>query len=113
MTHSREVAISAVGSDIVELYEIEEEEAMSFLDKVLFQRDLLYNKSAVTDFLKELIYLLLVIIQAVAYLNRNQVMIEKYLVLLYRIEQDITSLISREFQDSTHYKGLQNTVVTI
>ena len=110
--HSREVAVSAVGSDIVELYEIEEEEVISFLDKALFQRDLLYNKSVVTDLLKELMYLLIVIIQAIAYLNRNQIIVAKYLTLLYRTEQDITSLISREFQDSTHYKGSQNAVAT-
>jgi hypothetical protein len=111
-TRSREVAMSVAGSDIIELCEMDEHEAMSFLYKSVFQKDLLYDKSTATDLLKELTYLPLAITQVAAYLNRNQATVAEYLVLLRGTEQDITSLMSREFQDSSRYKGSQNAVAT-
>jgi hypothetical protein len=63
-----------------------------------------------TELLDELTYLPLAIAQAAAYLNRNRMSIAKYLKLLQSTEQDIVTLISREFRDNTRYKESKNAV---
>ncbi|KAJ9634903.1 hypothetical protein H2199_008767 [Coniosporium tulheliwenetii] len=111
-TRHREVAVSVAGSDVIELQEMDSQEAMSFLEKSLIRKHLLGNKAVVTELLNELTCLPLAITQAAAYLNTNQVSIAAYLRLLRGTEQDTISLMSREFRDSTRYKGSQNTVAT-
>ncbi|KAH8886214.1 TPR-like protein [Thozetella sp. PMI_491] len=60
----------------------------------------------------ELTHLPLAIAQAAAYLNRNRSSLQRYLDLLQRPEPELVSLMSREFQDSTRYRGSQNAVAT-
>jgi hypothetical protein len=111
-TRSREVAVSVAGSDVVELHEMDEQEAIRFLEKSLIRKDLLRDHATVTELLGELTCLPLAITQAAAYLNTKQVPIAEYLELLRGTEQDITGLMSKEFYDHTRYKGSQNTVAT-
>jgi hypothetical protein len=111
-TRSREVAGSVAGSNMVELQEMDPKEATSFLEKSLFQKDLLRDDAATAELLTELTHLPLAITQAAAYLNRNQVSIADYLGLLRGTEQDMIGLMSRSFQDSTRYRGSQNAVAT-
>jgi hypothetical protein len=63
--------VLVAGSDIIELCEMDEHGAMSVLDKSLFRKDQLHDKSTVSELLKELTYLPLAITQAAAYLNKN------------------------------------------
>ncbi len=111
-TRSREVAVAVAGNDVVELHEMSPQEATNFLEKSLIRKDLLCDKVTVTELLKKLTYLPLAITQAVAYLNTNQVSIADYLGLLRGTEQDIISLMSRQFHDSTRYRGSQSAVAT-
>ncbi|KAI1767803.1 TPR-like protein [Hypoxylon sp. FL1150] len=111
-TRSREVAISAAGSDVIDLHEMNLEEATTFLGKTLTNKKLSEDETMVNELLQELTYLPLAITQAAAYLNRNQMTIEKYLALLRSTEQGMVSLMSREFQDNTRYPGSQNAVAT-
>lgn len=111
-TRSREVALSAVGSDVVELSGMSPHESMGLLEKSLIQKDLLHDNLVTSELLKELEYLPLAIAQAAAYLNRNQVSITTYTRLLQATEQDMVSLMSRGFHDNTRYVGSQNAVAT-
>jgi tetratricopeptide (TPR) repeat protein len=111
-TRSREVAVSVAGSDVVELHEMDSQEAISFLEKSLIRKDLLRDTAAAAELLDELNHLPLAITQAAAYLNTNQVSVAEYLVLLRGTEQDMIGLMSRTFRDSTRYKGSQNAVAT-
>jgi hypothetical protein len=111
-TRSREVAVAVTINDMVELHEMSPQEAISFLEKSLIRKDLLCDKITVIELLKKLTYLPLAITQATAYLNTNQVSIVDYLKLLRGTEQDIISLMSRQFPDSTRYMGSQNAVAT-
>lgn len=111
-TRSREVAISAAETDIIDLHEMTSEEATRFLENRITQKHLLHNKMIITELLYELTHLPLAITQAVAYLNRNQMTIEKYLTLLRGTEQNMVSLMSREFHDNTRYPISQNAVAT-
>ncbi|KAI0179599.1 hypothetical protein GGR52DRAFT_579405 [Hypoxylon sp. FL1284] len=111
-TRSRDVAIAAAGSDVIYLHEMSLEEATDFLEKTLIQKRLLQNESITKEFLQQLTYLPLAISQAAAYINRNQVSIERYLGLLRGTEQAMIGLLSREFHDDTRYPGSQNAIAT-
>lgn len=110
-TRSREVAVS-VAEHVLDLQEMDEQEATSFLGKKLLQKQPPQNEAAVKDLLQQLTYLPLAIAQAVAYMNRNGTSIQKYLELLRNTEEDLVGLMSREFKDTTRYPGSQNAVVS-
>ncbi|KAL8299083.1 hypothetical protein RB593_009136 [Gaeumannomyces tritici] len=111
-TRSREVAVSVAGSDVVELSEMDPQEAADYLEKLLIRKGLLLDEGESTKLLKELTYLPLAITQAAAYLNTIQVSIAEYLKLLRGTDQNAASLMSREFRDNTRHKGSRNAVAT-
>ncbi|KAL8366598.1 hypothetical protein RB595_010452 [Gaeumannomyces hyphopodioides] len=111
-TRSREVAVSVAGSDVIELFEMNPQEAADYLEKLLIRKDLLRDEGESTKLLKELTYLPLAITQAAAYLNTIQVSIAEYLTLLRGTDQNAASLISHEFHDKTRHKGSRNAVAT-
>ena len=112
-TRYQEAAVALAGGDVIELEEISRGEAVSFLEKSLIRKDVLDNEAITIELLDELTYLPLAIAQAAAYLNTNKMIsIAEYLGLLRNTEQDVISLMSREFRDSTRYKGSKNAVAT-
>ena len=109
-TRSREVAVSLAGSDVIEIQEMDHQEAESFLTRSLTRKDLLNDRMVATELLNELAFLPLAIAQAAAYLNAMQISIREYLSLLRSTEQDLFSLLSREFRDNTRYRNSRNAV---
>jgi tetratricopeptide (TPR) repeat protein len=110
-TRYQDVAVSLTGGDIIELEEMNKEEAVSFLAKSLARKHLLEDNAITTELLDELTYLPLAITQAAAYLNRNKnTSITDYLQLLRSTEQDMINLLSQQFRDSTRYKDSENAV---
>ncbi|RYP56631.1 hypothetical protein DL770_010820 [Monosporascus sp. CRB-9-2] len=102
-TRSREVAVSLVGGDLIDLEEMSSEEAIAFFLKTLTQKRPDQDEAVIKELLQELAHLPLAIAQAVAYLNTNQIPIKRYLGLLRGAEQDMVGLMSREFRDNTRY----------
>lgn len=111
-TRSNEVALQVSDGEPLELGEMKPAEALKFLEKSINSKLLLADHSVVSELLEELTYLPLAMAQAAAYLNRNKVTIARYLELLRGTEQEMTSLLSREFHDRTRYRGSQNAVAT-
>ncbi|RDW56930.1 hypothetical protein BP5796_12997 [Coleophoma crateriformis] len=111
-TRSREVAVEVAGADIIDLEQMSHTDASSFLKSSLGKKQLLETEETITKLLGELAYLPLAISQASAYLNKNQLPIRKYLDLLQSTEQDLVSLMSREFYDGTRYRESHNAVAT-
>ena len=109
-TRHREQAVSLAGSEIVEIQELDQTEAKTFLTKSLAQKDLLSDHMGTIALLQELAFLPLAIAQAAAYLNAMQISIGEYLSLLRSTEQDMVSLLSREFRDDTRYTNSKNAV---
>ncbi|KAF3763152.1 hypothetical protein M406DRAFT_347016 [Cryphonectria parasitica EP155] len=109
-TRSRKLAVETE-ADIIDIHEMDSDEAMGLLGKWLSQNQLV-DAAAVRKLLKELTYLPLAITQAAAYLNSTQVSIADYLQLLRSTEKDIIKLLSREFRDGNRYPGSQNAVAT-
>jgi len=110
-TRHREIAVSLAGSEIIEIQEMDCQEAESFLTRSLTQKDLLNDRAIATELLNELTFLPLAIAQAAAYLNAMQISIREYLSFLRSTEQDTISLLSREFRDNTRYSNSRNVVV--
>lgn len=108
-TRTPEVA-KLTRSDVIELGAMDYHNTTAFLTKLLTRKDLLCNSATTTELLDELTYLPLAIAQAAAYLNRNRMSIAKYLQLLQSTQQDIVTLMRREFQDNTQYNRSKNAV---
>ena len=109
-TRYREIAVSLAGSEIIEIQEMDHQEAESFLTRSLIQKDLLNDRTFAIELLNELAFLPLAIAQAAAYLNAMQISIREYLSLLRSTEQNAVSLLSREFGNDTRYRNPRNTV---
>ncbi|KAL8699698.1 MAG: hypothetical protein Q9201_005860 [Fulgogasparrea decipioides] len=109
-TRHREIAVSLARNEIVEVEEMDQEEAETFLKKSLTQKEMLHDQKNTTELLNELAFLPLAIAQAAAYLNAMQISITEYLSLLRSTEQDTIRLLSREFRDDTRYKASRNAV---
>ena len=85
-------------------------DAVEFLEKSLNRKNLLRTATDTTELLEALASLPLAIAQAATYLNMNKMTIAKYVRLLYKSEQDIVSIMSKDFHDDTRYKGSPNAV---
>ncbi|KAF4342261.1 kinesin light chain [Fusarium beomiforme] len=111
-TRSRQVAGEFAQSDVIDIEQMDQEEAMSLLEKTLIQKQLLEDKIAIGELLAYLTFLPLAITQAAAYLNQTTAPIRTYLGLLKTAEDHGTRVFEREFKDSTRYRGSQNAVGT-
>jgi tetratricopeptide (TPR) repeat protein len=108
-TRYQEIATQVAGIDVIELEEMNHQEAVSFLEQSLASNSVarkeVVNNANATKLLEELVYLPLAIAQAAAYLSRNKnLTISSYLQLLQKTEQDFVRLLSHEFRDVTRYR---------
>jgi hypothetical protein len=111
-TRIQEVAVSLTRGNVLELDAISPEDAAEFLKKSLVRKSLAENSKVTAELLEELTHLPLAIAQAAAYLNINKITIEKYLQLLRSTDQDIISLMSKDFHDHTRYRGSSNAIAS-
>ncbi|KAI1379971.1 acyl transferase/acyl hydrolase/lysophospholipase [Hypoxylon crocopeplum] len=95
-----------------ELAEMDPHEALRFLETSLDRRALAFDEAGAEELVRELTYLPLAIKQAVAYLDTAKLPISEYLGRLRSAEQDMTALMSKEFQDNFRYSNSQNAVAT-
>ena len=111
-TRVQELAVSLTRGDVLELGSMSRPDAVDFLEKSLIKKNLIEDGKEVEELLDELLCLPLAIAQAAAYLNMNRTTITKYLRLLRSTEEDIVSLMSKEFRDQTRYKGSPNALAS-
>lgn len=111
-TRTSGVATRLTRGDVIEVEAMSRQDAADFLGKSLIRKELLQDNAATTELLDELTCLPLALAQAAAYLNENRLTLAQYLWLLKNTEQDIISLMSREFRDDTRYKDSANAVAT-
>lgn len=109
-TRHREIAVLLARHEVVQVQEMNQAEAETFLKQSLTQKEMLYDQKNTTELLDELAFLPLAIAQAAAYLNAMQISVPEYLSLLRSTEQNTASLLSREFHDDTRYKNSKNSV---
>ncbi|KAH7153371.1 hypothetical protein EDB81DRAFT_687534 [Dactylonectria macrodidyma] len=109
-TRSQKVAVSVATSNVLDVPEMERDEAVKYLEKSLIDKDLLRDQQAVDELLGLLTCLPLAITQAAAYLNENFITISEYLRLFENTDQDMVELLSSEYHDDTRYQDSQNAV---
>jgi len=107
-SRNQKVAQSLVGSDVLEVEKMEEQEAVDFLEKSLVRKDMICDNAI--KLLTELDYLPLAIAQAAAFINTNKVSISEYLRLLKDTDENLVYVMSEEFRDSTRYDKSVNAV---
>ncbi|KAM0324875.1 hypothetical protein ACHAQA_007841 [Verticillium albo-atrum] len=110
-TRSRDVGMSMADGDVVDLDNMSPREARDLLERRT-RPELVADDALVTTFLNELAYLPLAITQAAAYLTINRTSIKTYLGFLRSTEIEMTSLLSREFDDQTRHKESKHAVAT-
>ena len=110
-TRTRKAAISLAKNNIIQVNEMSRDNAMEVLRKTLLQIDLLSDESSVTRLLDILDYLPLAIVQAVSYINKNDISIAEYIKLCESSEEDMIEVLSEDFEDEGRYKDMKNPVV--
>ncbi|KAF4545517.1 Kinesin light chain, partial [Lasiodiplodia theobromae] len=108
-TRTRKAAIDQVGSQSIELFEMNRAEALEFFSKTLNRKEFLEGDE-VSKLLELLAYLPLAIVQAAAFLNKNEVRISEYIGLLRETPDDEIELLSRDFEDRSRYREIRNPV---
>jgi hypothetical protein len=74
------------------------------------RKDALQDNHVTNALLKWLAFLPLVISQAAAYINQNNISIARYMLLLGEQEASTIELLSKEFKDDGRYAEIQNPV---
>jgi tetratricopeptide (TPR) repeat protein len=111
-SRDRKTAVKLAYQNIVEVPEMDKEIATQLLQKCIVNPGLTASGSNTKALLKELTYLPLAIIQAVAYINENGITFADYLSLLADQEEEVINLLSEEFEDDRRYYNIKNPVAT-
>lgn len=110
-TRVREVACFT-GAEIVDISDMDEDEAKTLLESLVTRKALLGDDGSVEELLRKLTYFPLAITQAAAYINTKSVSVRTYLKLLQGTEVDVSNLLSKRFPDPTRYNDDGNAVFT-
>jgi tetratricopeptide (TPR) repeat protein len=111
-TRSRHVAFEFTQSNVIDIEQMGQQEAIDLFTSSLIQKGLPQNEEVTLELLARLAFLPLAITQAAAYINQTGAPIRKYLSLLKGAESEVARVLGREFRDNTRYKGSRNAVGT-
>ncbi|KAF4456158.1 kinesin light chain [Fusarium austroafricanum] len=111
-TRSGRVALDFAQPDVIDVEQLDQQEAINLFKGSLTQKKLLQNEELVVELLTRLTFLPLAITQAAAYLNQTRAPLQSYLKLLKGAETDLGKALGREFRDNTRYKGSRNAIGT-
>jgi tetratricopeptide (TPR) repeat protein len=113
-TRTRAAAIKLAANNVLALEEFECAEAIEILNTRLLpeHQHQLKDSDAVHEFLEMLAFHALAIIQATAFINRNDVTLSDYVDLFRNSESDAIELLSEEFEDQGRYREATQSVAT-
>jgi tetratricopeptide (TPR) repeat protein len=111
-TRNRKAAVKMAQNNVIEVFEMGEDVATQLLKKSMVRPEIQNNHSAASALLNQLTCLPLAIVQAAAYMNENDLSIPDYLSLLKDTEENVTELLSEDFEDDRRYRELKNPVAT-
>ncbi|KAH7314029.1 hypothetical protein BKA65DRAFT_411491, partial [Rhexocercosporidium sp. MPI-PUGE-AT-0058] len=111
-TRDREAVIRYAGLNVINISEMNNKEARKLLQRSLREKQLINNNSSIIKLLELLINLLLVIMQAAAYLNAKDSIINEYLRIYKESNKNVIKLLSKDFEDVRRYPGMKNLIVT-
>jgi tetratricopeptide (TPR) repeat protein len=113
-TRTRVAAIELAENNVLALGELQRAEAIEMLDKRLLHthRHQLKESDTVNTLLEMLHHHALAIVQAVAFINTNDVTLSDYINLYRSSEADAMDLLSENFSEQTRYQEATNAVAT-
>jgi tetratricopeptide (TPR) repeat protein len=111
-TRNRKVAVKQAGIDIVPLKEMSEIDSQKLLEMSLINKSLIEEKDTTTKLLKLLAHLPLAIKQAAAFLNENEISISDYLKIYESDNEQMISLLGKDFEDQGRYNTIKNPIVS-
>lgn len=110
-TRSHKIAVKIAAQNVVRLNDLTESAASTMLKELLVRPQLLNNSDTTALLLDRINYLPLALVQAAAYINKNDLYtIKDYLQLWDLTEEDIIELLSEDFEDSSRYSESSNAV---
>lgn len=111
-TRDRKAAVSLAGKNVISLPEMDEAGGRELLRNYLIDPDLLNSKECALALLTRVTFLPLAIVQATAYINKNDISFQEYMLLLEQQEKDAIATLSEDFEDEYRYNNMQNPVAT-
>jgi tetratricopeptide (TPR) repeat protein len=108
-TRGRKAAERLTQSDSLELEDLNQAEAKQLIARRISNKALLDDQSATNKLLELLTYLPLAIVQAVAFINSNQVSIADYVSLFKQADTE-TEAFSERFDDPSRYEETESTI---
>jgi tetratricopeptide (TPR) repeat protein len=112
-TRSRKTAFELAGHSLVEVPEMDKPVAARLLQLSLPNREVAENDPAMLQVLRRLTCLPLAIMQAAAYMDKNDASFSEYLALLQETkEEDVIEVLSEDFEDDGRYREMKNPVAT-
>ncbi|KAH7217226.1 hypothetical protein BKA60DRAFT_609147 [Fusarium oxysporum] len=91
-TRTRQIAVDLAQPDVLDVQEMDREEAIHLFTTSLIQKPQTGNEELVLELLAKLTFLPLAITQASAYLNKNKAPIQAYLKLLEGVESEVLKI---------------------
>ncbi|KAI1525006.1 kinesin light chain [Pyrenophora tritici-repentis] len=113
-TRARKAAIDLAENNVIVLGELSEREALEMVRTrlILEQQYQVEDEVTVREFLGMLAFLALAIVQAVAFINRNDSTLSGYIRLYRASEEEAGKLLSKEFKDQSRYEEIENAIAT-
>ncbi|OAL56942.1 kinesin light chain 1 [Pyrenochaeta sp. DS3sAY3a] len=108
-TRSRNSAEDLAPRSVLELEDLSKEEALQLLVSCVETQALLCDERSVNGLLKLLEYLPLAIVQASAFIRKNNISASEYVSLMERADEEM-KLFSEHFEDRSRYHELDNTI---
>lgn len=111
-TRNRKIATYLANCDVVDLYEMDLNEAEQTLRNLLGRPEILADHEGTKQLLNRLTCLPLAVVQASSYLNENNESVKAYLHLLDQSEDNVIKLLSENFNVTGRYKTPRSPVAT-
>ncbi|KAF2730001.1 HET-domain-containing protein [Polyplosphaeria fusca] len=107
-------AVDLAGGTALQLGELDKREAEELLRARLLPHNhvLLEDEEVVHEFLDMLAFLALAIVQAAAFINKNNSTLDDYFSMYKDSEEDAIKLLSKDFEDQGRYRDTNNPVAT-
>ena len=108
-TRGRKAAYSLTESDVLKLEDLDKPQSRQLMAQRITNKALLSDEKAVDKLLTLLTNLPLAIVQAVAYINSNDIPVSEYVSLFQRANSE-AELFSEHFEDPNRYREMESTI---
>ncbi|KAL5359328.1 hypothetical protein BJX96DRAFT_183673 [Aspergillus floccosus] len=108
-TRNQRSAVELASHCVMHVHELDQSTGIELPGKSLIQQSLMNDRHAVISLLEQLAFLPLAIVQAAAYINKNEIAISDYSLLLQEQKTHL-ALLSTDVHDDGQYRDHKNTI---